>query len=475
MAVKLSPVFQDAQLDSSGNPYVGAQLFTYAAGSTTKQTTYQDSSGGSQHQNPIILNARGEPPAPIWLTAGQTYKFVLATPTDSDPPVGAVRTVDNVSGVNDTTTTIDQWVSGPSPTYVSATSFTLTGDQTTTFHVGRRLKTTNTAGTIYSTIVASAFGALTTITVMNDSGSLDSGLSAVSYGIISANNDSLPDIGDEYVCEGRLTLTSGTPVTTSDVTAAETVYFAPFRGNRIDLYDGTKWVRYKFSELSLDVPDATQVNDVFVYNNAGTLTLEAVAWSSDTSRATALTTQDGVLVKTGSTGRRYLGSFYATTAGNGQTEDSKAKRYLWNYYNRFDRFMLVTDATDTWNYTTATLRQANASAANQLDMVRGVDEDAVEATVVATARNSAAGTTFTSAIGLDSTNTMASGCLANQGIAPVNDYPGIAMAKYIGMPGIGRHVLTWLEQSQAVGTTTWIGDNGSPTIIQSGIHGMVRG
>jgi hypothetical protein len=43
MTVKLSPVFNDAQLDSSGNPYTGAKLFTYAAGSTTKQTAYQDS------------------------------------------------------------------------------------------------------------------------------------------------------------------------------------------------------------------------------------------------------------------------------------------------------------------------------------------------------------------------------------------------------------------------------------------------
>lgn len=194
MAVKLSPVFNEATLDSSGNPYVGAQLFTYIAGSTTKATTYQDSGGLAQHQNPIILDARGEPPAPIWLTTGVSYKLYLTTPTDSDPPVTSVRVIDNVTGVNDTTSAVDQWIAGPAPTYVSATSFTLSGDQTTAFHVGRRLKSTNTGGTIYSTTTASTYSGgtgLTTVVVANDSSSLDSGLSAVSYGLLSKSNDAM--------------------------------------------------------------------------------------------------------------------------------------------------------------------------------------------------------------------------------------------------------------------------------------------
>ena len=41
-SVALSPLFNDAQLDSSGNPLTGGKLFTYAAGSSTKLTTYQD-------------------------------------------------------------------------------------------------------------------------------------------------------------------------------------------------------------------------------------------------------------------------------------------------------------------------------------------------------------------------------------------------------------------------------------------------
>lgn len=482
MAVKLLwngiPQFED----SSGNPYSSARLFFYSAGSSTKVNTYSDSGGITANPNPITLNSSGYPAVSgnivqIWGTVGQSYKIGLAAPGSDDPPASFIWSADNVTPINDTTVTQDQWVAGPAPTYVSATSFTLVGDQTTTFHIGRRIKTTNTGGTVYSTIIASSFGASTTVTVVNDSGTLDSGLSAVSYGLLSAANPSSPAIGDEYLCQGRLTLTSGTPVTTSDVTAAETVYFAPYKGNKIDLYDATaaRWVRYKFTELSLDVPDATQMNDVFIYNNSGTLTLEAVAWSSDTARATALTTQDGVYVKSGATGRRYLGSFYGTTAGNGQTEDSLAKRYLWNYYNRVPKAMRAVDTTNSWNYTTATFRQANANTANQLDMAIGVSEDPVEAIVsaVMVSDQAAATVTATVGIGVDSTSTNSAQILINTN-NPGSSVRQTAFAEYVGFPGIGKHILPWLEQSTATGTTTWIGDAGG-TVTQSGIVGTLMG
>ena len=208
MAVKLSPLFNEATLDSSGNPYTGAQLFTYAAGSTTKQTTYQDSGAQAQHTNPIILNSRGEPPAAIWLTEGLTYKFVLATPTDSDPPAGSVRSIDNITGINDVEAeAADQWISsGLTPTYSSATVFTLSGDQTSTFSVGRRLKFTVSGGTVYGTIYTSAYGALTTVTMaMDSSGDLDSGLSAVSYAQLTSVNPSLPAVAQQTVASATTT------------------------------------------------------------------------------------------------------------------------------------------------------------------------------------------------------------------------------------------------------------------------------
>ena len=192
MAVFYSPKFNETQLKDDGTLAVGYKIYTYVEGSSTPLATYTSSTGATPQANPIILNARGETANPIWLTGGSGYKLVLTTDADV-----VVRTEDNIRGVGDNTLTVDQWqTSGLTPTYVSATSFTLVGDQTSTFHVGRRIKSSVTAGTAYSTIATSVFGALTTITVANDSTTLDSGLSAVSYGILTTDNPAIPILKD---------------------------------------------------------------------------------------------------------------------------------------------------------------------------------------------------------------------------------------------------------------------------------------
>jgi hypothetical protein len=204
----------------------------------------------------------------------------------------------------------------------------------------------------------------------------------------------------------RLTLTTALPVTTADVTGATTIYCTPYKGNQIALYTGSAWVTRSSAEFSLALGTLTSGKpyDVFCYDNAGTPTLEFLVWTNDTTRATALAYQDGVLVKSGTATRRYLGTFYTTSTT--ETEDSKANRYLWNYYNRSNRSMRRVDA-GTWTYTTLTYRQANNSTANQLNMVIGVSEDSVRASVVQAARNDTGIVSTYTALGLDSTTTVA--------------------------------------------------------------------
>ena len=201
--VNFSPVGNDAPfLDSSGNPLSGGLLYTYTAGSSTPETTYTTSAGSVSNANPIVLNSGGYPASAgnvvsIWLTQGTSYKFVLKTSAAVE-----VWSRDNIYGINDPTNFSaagDQWVaSGHTPTYISATSFSVTGDQTATYQANRRIKTTNTGGTIYSRIKSSAFGSVTTVTVVNDSGTLDSGLSAVSLGVVTPINGSVPVLIDTY-------------------------------------------------------------------------------------------------------------------------------------------------------------------------------------------------------------------------------------------------------------------------------------
>lgn len=308
-----------------------------------------------------------------------------------------------------------------------------------------------------------------TLPAANGSALTSLNASALASGTVpTARLGSTVDIG---LCEGRLTLETGVPVSTSDQTAKTTMYFTPYKGNRVALYDGSAWDIYTFTEKSLALGTLTGSlpYDVFLYNNSGTLTLEFTAWSSATARATALTTQDGVYVKSGSTTRRYLGTFY--TASTTTTEDSAAKRYVWNYYNRVPRTLQKTEATVTWAYTTATFRQANASTANQVDMVVGVAEVPVEVQVVGCANNSTGGINFAVSIGEDGTSTV-TGVL--MGIAaPAANINGGVYAFLKKYPAVGRHYYTWLEYSLATGTTTWQG--ASAVYVQTGITGTIQG
>jgi hypothetical protein len=193
MAVFLSPIGNDAPfVDSSGNPLSGGLLYTYEAGSATPATTYTTSAGSVANANPIVLSANGYPASggsvvSIWLTATQSYKFTLKTSAGVE-----VWSRDNIDGINDQSVSIDEWVAGPTATYTSATTFTVVGDQTTTFHEGRRLKIVDAGGTKYFTITGSAYTTLTTVTVAGDS--LSTPITSVSYSLISASNSSIaPD------------------------------------------------------------------------------------------------------------------------------------------------------------------------------------------------------------------------------------------------------------------------------------------
>lgn len=80
-------------------------------------------------------------------------------------------------------------------TYISGTQFSTVGNVTSSFPAGIRIQAIVSAGTIYGTVTtssASSYPVTTTVTVNWDSGSLDTGLSAVNIGIFSPVNSSVP-------------------------------------------------------------------------------------------------------------------------------------------------------------------------------------------------------------------------------------------------------------------------------------------
>ena len=264
----------------------------------------------------------------------------------------------------------------------------------------------------------------------------------------------------------RLTLTSGTPVTTSDVTSAGTVYCAPYKGNAIALYDGTNWNIRTSAEFSLALSGLTSGKpyDVFCYDNAGTPTLEFLVWTDDTTRATALASQDGVLVKSGAATRRYLGTFYTT--GTTTTEDSATKRFLYNYYHRVARPMTKTDSTASWTYATTSYRQANNAAANQVEAIQGVAEDRVLIDVSSTSAMTSAGySSCPAGVGIDSTSSSSHTRLSTTS-AIYAAAGGLSIAEYRGIPAAGYHKYVWLETGAT--NTTFYGVSGG-----NGISGEV--
>jgi len=81
-------------LTNNADPATSYQLFSYEAGTTTKLNTYTDVALTVANTNPIILDSAGR--ATVFLSPA-SYKFVLASPTDTDPPASPIWTRDNVS------------------------------------------------------------------------------------------------------------------------------------------------------------------------------------------------------------------------------------------------------------------------------------------------------------------------------------------------------------------------------------------
>lgn len=318
------------------------------------------------------------------------------------------------------------------------------------------------------------------ILAIRDAGDTADG--ALQLGDLRLNGNVVSDtLAQGIIPGGRLTLTSGTSVTTTDVTAATNVYYTPDQHNLLPQYSATdgKVVLRPFSEMTLSIAGyAANTNfDVFSKYSGGTITLSTQAWSGDTTRATALTqlANSKLLVSSSDNEKTFLGTF-RTTSTIGQTEDSAARRHVCNVYNKVARAMAATDPTDTWTYTTALVREANGASTDGISrfaFVRALDNDAVTVAALHLARNGTTNVQVGAGIGIDSSAAfVTTGIHTNITTAQANGYLPLP-ASYTGNPGIGYHTARLLEYSTATNTTTWMGDNGVVGYTRSGLTGSM--
>lgn len=78
-----------------GLPLAGGRLYTYLAGTTTPETTYQDQDLTDANENPITLDSTGS--CMIWLDPNKSYKFLLKSALGITQPGWPV---DNISGAS---------------------------------------------------------------------------------------------------------------------------------------------------------------------------------------------------------------------------------------------------------------------------------------------------------------------------------------------------------------------------------------
>jgi hypothetical protein len=206
------------------------------------------------------------------------------------------------------------------------------------------------------------------------------------------------NIGILVTPQGRLTLASATPIMATTQSAKTTIYYALHVGNQIPIYDGTQLASTEFTELSVATTDtaknpaaigASKVNDWFVWNDAGVLRLShGTDWTNDTTRAAALSSINGIWVNgttitNGPAANR--GTYVGTTRSDASSQLNwvlgaigvAALLNVWNTYNRVPVSTAVSATALNWGYTSATVRQADASAACQISFVSGLAEEPI--------------------------------------------------------------------------------------------------
>ena len=459
--------------DGNGVPYAGGSLTFVIVGTGTAQNVYSDPALTVSLGNIVTLNAAGRTSTsstgldtPVYLQQ-LTYDYTLK---DSSGTI--VYGPITVSG--------SQWpgqIQGQAVTSPAANANGYANRFTTTLNKAGSGTHALFAGTRFDIpTIGSGASTLTEAATVYIEGAPASGTNEYALHVAAGTSrfdGPITFSGSSLVIDQfRLTLTTGVPVTVTDVTAATTLYMSPYQGSTIYLYTGSAWQPLTSAEVSVAIPATTsQMYDVFAFNNSGALSLDLTAWTNDTSRATALALQDGIYVKSGTLTHRYVGSI-RTTGVSGQTEDSELKRYLWNYYNRQMRLFQRYETTASWNYTTATVRQANGSTSNQVDMVLGVAEVPIDLTLNVVNRNSTDSVLTSYGIGEDSTTTYVVGSQLVS--AAVSRSAGsVRLLKY---PAIGRHFYSWNEWSTATGTTTWDAATASlGSTITSGLAGSILG
>lgn len=299
--------------------------------------------------------------------------------------------------------------------------------------------------------------------------------------------------------QGRITLTTSVPVLTSTVSAATSVFYTPYIGNLVPIYDGTNVIPTAVTELTITLGSNWAANsnwDVFIASDSGTIrACTGPAWTSDTARGsgagtTELSRTSGLILNNVTVTCRYnntttfsvaasrgtyVGSFRTGSAGQTNwvygavASGGTAGLFgVWNMYNRVTVLSFTGDSTDSWATPFGTIRAANGSATMRCSFISGITEDAFEAAYNAYGTAGVSGN-FSAGIGYDTTSAYSIGQVGFSN-NPTNI--GQISGSY-GTTALGFHFLS-ANEFGANSNPTFYGDGGAPTTAQNSLSCRMR-
>jgi hypothetical protein len=265
--------------------------------------------------------------------------------------------------------------------------------------------------------------------------------------------------------QGRLTLQTGVPVMTSTTSGVTGIFYAPYNGNRVPIFDGTSIVMTGFNELTTTTVDFTKnpspigpnkINDWFVWNDAGTLRIcHGPDWTDNTTRSAILIRIAGLLfnnvaITNGPAAQR--GTYVGTTLSNALSQldwiygavgvpPIAGFFGVWNMYNRVSVSSFLGDTTSGWTYASSAIREIRGNTTAIMTFVSGMPEDTFTGTHFGAAMAPGPGQgLLTIGVGYDRTDQFS----GTGNICPDWNNFGSAVGRY-SSSALGRHFFAACE------------------------------
>lgn len=494
-------------IDGAGVPLPGALLFFYVSQTSTPLNTYSDVALTIPNTNPVAANAAGV--FPNIFMPGVDYKVVL---TDS-----ALNQIWTADPVNTGFSPTENWVvAGGSSDAITA----LFSPPITSLVDGQIVWFRASAANLTATPTFSPNGLTPhVITKLGGQALAPSDIVgalaeyAMRYNLANTRWELLSTAAATGVAattstqpQGRLTLTSATPVLATDAVAQSTVFYTPYIGNTFPSWNGSTFVSTVFSELSMVMSGANfasgAIYDLFTIIDTGPTNRLGIGpvWNTLTpgscargtgAGTTELQRVNGIWVNKNTMTLRYasgstvsVAPFYGTYVGSVYMDatNSQVSCYLsygqsrkfglWNAYNRVPIIMQAGDSTGSWSYTTNAWRASNNNANNSITVLTGLAEEDFNLTFdqVGATSDSNTSSTMNIAIGWNSTNSplgKQGNHSSSLGVAGAFNQRKDMKAVLVEPPAIGISVAYCIENGNGGNSASFQGTSTAMVLLSS--------